>query len=79
MEELFVYILRFEDRASVERAFRVVTDVSEIGGCLVEPEELRIRFLATKDTGTPLLERVYEQGGLVWCKHYVLTEGSDAG
>ena len=70
VEELRLFILHFEHRAAVERAFAVVADERAIGSCVVEPEELRIRFLATQKTGKPLLERVYEQGGLTWCRRY---------
>ncbi len=78
MEELWIFILRFEHRAAVERAFSVVTDEPAIASCVVEAEELRIEFLATKKTGAPILERVYERGGLIWCKRYAFSKGREA-
>lgn len=67
-----VFILRFEDKAALERAFALVSDARSIASCMVEPEELRIRFLTSDKAGAPLLEQVYEHGGLVWCKRYPL-------
>ena len=76
MERLYVFVLRFEDRAALQRAFIVTSDEHAIEGCSVEPEELRIRFLAPKETGAPLLERVYERGGLVWSTRYAAKTAS---
>ena len=67
-----VFELRFEDRSSVERAFRLVGDDPKVASCLVEPESLRIRVVTSKAAGAPLVERIYEHGGLVWCKRYPL-------
>ena len=53
VEELWLFTLSFEHRAAVERAFGVVADERAIASCVVEPEELRIRFLAPKKTGAP--------------------------
>lgn len=72
MDEPLVYILRFEDRDAVERAFGLLFDEAAVDGCTIEPETLGIRFLAMKQSGAPLLERVHDGGGLVWCKSYPL-------
>ena len=76
--EMFVFILSFEDRAAVQRAFAVIADVQAIDSCVVEPEEFRIRFLATKKIGSPILERIDRGGGLVWCTRYALTQSLEA-
>ena len=69
---LSVFELRFEDRSSVEQAFGLVGDDPMVTSCLVEPESLRIRVITGKAAGAPLFERIYERGGLVWCKRYPL-------
>ena len=73
--DLFVFELRFEGRPSVERAFGLVGDDPNVASCLVEPESLRIRVVTSKASGVPLVERIYERGGLVWCKLYPLDSG----
>jgi len=70
VDALFVFVLRFEHRAAVERAFGLLYNETAVETCTIEPEELGIRFVATKAGGAPLLERVHESGGLVWCKQY---------
>lgn len=69
---LSVFELRFEDRSSVERAFGLIGDDPMVMSCLVEPESLRIRVITSKAAGALLFERIYERGGLVWCKRYPL-------
>ena len=73
---LCVFELRFEHRSSVCRAFGLVADDPRVASCLVEPESLRIRVVTSKAAGAPLFERIYEHGGLVWCKRYPLTAHS---
>jgi hypothetical protein len=67
---LFVFVARFEDRASLHRAFGLVNDEHAVESSLIEPEELRIRFLATKPLGAALLARIYESGGLVRSRRF---------
>lgn len=72
VQPLFVFILRFEHRGALERAFRLVADQLRVADCIVEVKELRIRFHATADVGVQLLERIDERGGLTWCERYPL-------
>lgn len=72
MEEFFVFVLRFETPAAVEQAFPIVSDDRDIASCIVEPAELRIRFVATRERGAPLAERVAERCRLVWCSRHGL-------
>ena len=76
MKDLFVFILRFEDRAALARAFEILSEEDSIASCAVEPEELRIRFLATPAIGSPLVERVYGSGGLTWSNRYPLRDAT---
>jgi len=76
---LCVFELRFENRDSIERAYGIVSDDPWVSSCLVESESLRIRLTTTQADGAPLIERIYEHGGLVWCKRYpLLGEPGDA-
>lgn len=79
VEELFVFILRFEDRAATQCAFGLVSDDRDVASCVVEPEELRIRFVATKEIGVLLVERLYERTRLTWCTRHGLTVELEAG
>ena len=66
--------MRFEDRSSFERAFGLVGDDTWVASCLVDPESLRIRVVTSEAAGAPLFERIYERGGMVWCKRYPLPD-----
>lgn len=72
-----VFELRFEDRPAFESAFAVVSEDGAVESCLVESERLRIRLLATRSRGGALVERVYLDGGLVWCKRYTMQSSPD--
>jgi len=69
-----IFELRFEDRSAVERAFALVGDDPWVTSCLVDSESLRIRVVTSKAAGSPLCERIYEYGGMVWCKRYPLPD-----
>jgi len=73
MDDLLVFVMRLEDRPSLERAFQVVSEESGIESSLTEPEDLRIRFVASKKIGMKVLERVYERGGLVGSNRFRLS------
>ena len=72
-----IFELRFEDRASVERAFGLVGDDPWVTSCLVDSESLRIRVVTSKAAGSPLCEQIYMYGGMVWCKRYPLPNPSN--
>jgi len=68
-----VFMLRFETAAAVEQAFGIVSDDRDVVSCIVEPAELRIRFVSTKERGALLVERVSDRGRLVWCTRHGLS------
>ena len=63
-----VHTLRFGTREQFSWAFRYLLDQESVDDCLAEPDLLRIRFVAEPGHVEMLLERVYLQGGLVWCE-----------
>jgi hypothetical protein len=69
---LRLYLLRMRDRADLERAFSVVSETSEISSFTLEPQLRRLRFIAPADPGARLLEKIYLQGGMVWCSTHEL-------
>ena len=75
MDSPSVFVLRFEDRAALQRAFELIFDDDVVESCTVEPEELGIRFLAERDAGPAILERVQDAGGLAWCSRYDVRSG----
>ncbi len=67
-----VYLLQLKGPAAVSRAFERLMASSRIGGCLVEPEQGRVRFLAPRKLAETILERIYLDGELVWCSRHDL-------
>ena len=55
-------------------------DARDVASCLVEPDLGRIRFLAPRKAADALVERIYFDGGLVWCsQHDLHATGAEAG
>jgi len=77
VEECFVFVLRFETAAAVEQAFGIVSDDRDVASCIVEPADRRIRFVATKQRGAPLVERIADRSRLVWCSRHGLSGTPD--
>jgi len=73
----FVFIVRFEHKSAVEGAFALLSEQSKVESCVVEPEALRIRFLATLQTGVPILERLHDKGGMVFAERYPLEKARE--
>ena len=62
-----VYLMRFDSREALNRAFGLLMDADVVEGSQVGPEPRQIRFLAKQADAEPLVERIYLQGGLTWC------------
>lgn len=73
---LVVHTLHFADTERLQRSFEEVMSWESVEDCLVEPERLRLRFLAPARLADPLVERLYLQGGLTWCSRHVLRAAS---
>ena len=67
-------VLRFENAQDLTRAFDRVLASPDVDSCVVEWEEHRILFQAPAEGAAELAERVYLDGGLLWCSHHDLDE-----
>jgi hypothetical protein len=67
-----VYVMHFRSSGAFTSAFDSVMDARDVASCLVEPDLGRIRFLAPRKAADALVERIYVEGGLVWCSQHDL-------
>ncbi len=65
-----VYVLHLKGPAAVSRAFELLMASSRVDSCLVEHEHSRVRFLAPSKLAEGIVERIYLEGGLVWCSRH---------
>jgi hypothetical protein len=65
-----IYVLRLDGRAELARAFERVQEEPQVASCAIELELDRIRFLAPRKVAERLVERIYREGGLVWCSRH---------
>ena len=65
-----VYVLRLEGEKSIERAFDVISNARNVSSCIFEPELSRVRFVAPRNEADALAERIYLDGGLIWCSRH---------
>ena len=72
-----IHILRFTDAGELSRAFHFLKASLLVEVCLVEPAELRLRFVAPGAHATELVERIYLHGGLTWCQRHPLRRESN--
>ncbi len=72
MADMHIHTLHFTDAGELSRAFRFVKASVLVEDCLVEPAELRLRFVAPGADATELVERIYLHGGLTWCQRHPL-------
>ena len=65
-----VYVLRLEGERSIERAFDVISNARNVSSCIFEPGLGRVRFVAPPREADTLAERIYLDGGLIWCSRH---------
>ena len=65
-----IYLLRFTDRSALSSAFARVADESDVASCVIDADELRLRFVSPHDSGEELLEQIYADGGLSWTSRH---------
>jgi hypothetical protein len=61
---MYVHTLEFTDQNRLAAAFERIASDSRVEDCLVETSRLRIRFVAEPKLAAPLIERIYQDGGL---------------
>ena len=69
---LCLYVLRVSDESFLERAFGTISDTSAVSSSIAEPRLKQMRFTAPPREGDRLAERIYLQGGMVWCSRHQL-------
>lgn len=70
-----VYILNFGTIGSLTRAFDRVLECPDVGSCMIEADQSRLRFLAPAKVADSLVEHIYQDGGLLWCSRHDLVPG----
>jgi len=75
---MHVYLLRLDGPKRLAEAFERVQNAPRVVSCVVEAGASRMRFLANGTVARPILERIYADGGLVWCSAHLLGKPDDA-
>ena len=65
-----VYVIHLDGASALARAFDLVLESPDAASCMIEPELDRVRFLAPAGAADALVERIYLQGGLLWCSRH---------
>ena len=73
-----VYVLHFENMGRLTRAFDRVLEDADVESSMIEPESMQLRFLGPRALTDRLVERIYEDGGLVWCSRHDLVDAAGA-
>jgi hypothetical protein len=72
-----VYVMEFAGPGPFSRAFDLVLEAGAVASCSAEPENRRIRIVASSREADALAERLYLDGGMTWCsRHDLLRERS---
>ena len=67
-----VFILHFENEADLSRAFDRILASPDVESCVVEADQTRVRFFAPAAPAGKLIERIYQDRGLLWCSRHGL-------
>jgi len=67
-----VYVLRLEATRNLDWAFEVISNAREVASSTFEPGLRQVRFVAPAREADALAERIYLDGGLVWCSRHDL-------
>ena len=65
-----VYILRLDGKPNLQRAFGVISNAPDVATCTVEAQLRQVRFLAPPGKADALVQRIYLDGGLLWCSRH---------
>jgi hypothetical protein len=72
-----VYVLRLEGPRNLQWAFHVISKVAHVASSTFETELCQVRFVAARRQADALVERIYLDGGLVWCSRHDLKPNPD--
>jgi len=67
-----VYVLRLEGARNLAWAFEVISNAREVASCTFEPRLRQVRFVAPACEADALAEKIYLDGGLLWCSQHDL-------
>ena len=67
-----VYVMRLEGAQNLAWAFEVISNAREVASCTFEPRLHQVRFVAPHCEADALAERIYLDGGLLWCSRHDL-------
>jgi hypothetical protein len=67
-----VYVLRLAGEQNVGWAFDVISNAPGVSSSSFEPELRQVRFVAPPREADALAERIYLDGGLIWCSRHDL-------
>ena len=74
-----VYVLRLEKARNLQWAFSVIAEAGYVTSSTFETQLCEVRFIAPRRQADALVERIYLDGGLVWCSRhdFKLVQGLD--
>ena len=67
-----VYVLRLERARNLQWAFNVIAEADYVASSTFEAQPCQVRFVAPRRQADALVERIYLDGGLVWCSRHDL-------
>jgi len=67
-----VYVLRLAEERNIGWAFDVISNAPSVSSSSFEPEIRQVRFVAPPREADALAERIYLDGGLIWCSRHDL-------
>lgn len=77
---MMVYVVTFDTRSALTRAFDRVLSAQDVASCMIEAEQLRIRFMAPEKSAEKVVEQIYQDRGLLSCtRHSVVPPPSESG
>lgn len=69
-----VHTLRFGGSGDLARAFDHILSSPDVDSCVVDAAQDQVRFFARSAPAEKLIERIYQDGGLVWCTSHRLEQ-----
>ena len=65
-----VYVLRLERARNLRWAFNIIAEAACVVSSTFEAQLCEVRFVAPRRQADALVERIYLDGGLVWCSRH---------
>jgi hypothetical protein len=65
-----VYVLRLEKARNLQRAFDVIAAAACVASSTYEAQLCQVRFVAPRRQADALVEKIYLDGGLIWCSRH---------